>query len=175
MTSVADTSVKKSIVVNASVERAFEVFTSGFDSWWPRSHHIGKSPMKEAIIEGRVGGRCYTTQEDGTDCPWGQILVWEPPRRFVLAWMITHEWGYQPDLAQSSEVEVRFVPESATRTRVELEHRHLDRHGPGWQLLSDGVDGFEGWPLYLARYTRLFEAAGCNCASRRRASAAGSC
>jgi uncharacterized protein YndB with AHSA1/START domain len=86
MTSVADTSVKKSVTVNASVEHAFAVFTAEFDTWWPRSHHIGKSPMKQAIIETRAGGRCYTTQEDGTECDWGRILEWDPPHRFLLAW-----------------------------------------------------------------------------------------
>src|ERR1041385_2708792 len=93
--------VKKSITVRAPLERTFHVFTAEFDSWWPRSHHIGKSPMKRAVIEGRVGGRCYSEQVDGTDCPWGQILEWEPPHRFVMAWQITHEWGYEPDLAKS--------------------------------------------------------------------------
>src|SRR6476661_787964 len=96
--------VQKSITVRASVEKAFRVFTSDFDSWWPRSHHIGKSPMKRAIIEGRVGGRCYTEQEDGTDCPWGTIVEWDPPHRFMLAWQITHAWGFEPDRSKSSEV-----------------------------------------------------------------------
>ena len=86
--------VRKSIVVDTDPERAFTLFTDGFDSWWPRSHHIGKSPMTRAIVEGRVGGRCYSEQEDGTECRWGQVLVWEPPNRFVMAWQITHEWGY---------------------------------------------------------------------------------
>src|SRR3954471_15081763 len=108
MTSVADASVKKSITVNTTVERAFDVFTSGFDGWWPRSHHIGKSPMKKAIIEPGVGGRCYTTQEDGTDCDGGQVLEWNPPHRFVMAWQITSDWGFQPDLAKSSEVQITF-------------------------------------------------------------------
>jgi uncharacterized protein YndB with AHSA1/START domain len=109
--------VTKTISVNASPERAFHVFTAGYDTWWPRSHHIGKSPMKKAIIEGKAGGRCYTEQQDGTECDWGRVLVWEPPHRLVIAWQITHEWGYQPDLAQSSEVEVRFTPERRGHTR----------------------------------------------------------
>jgi uncharacterized protein YndB with AHSA1/START domain len=157
MTSVADTSVKKSIVVNTSVERAFELFTAGFDSWWPRSHHIGKSPMKQALIEGRVGGRCYSTQEDGTDCPWGQILTWEPPHRFVLAWQITHEWGFQPDLSKSSEVEVRFTPVPGG-TRVDLDHRHFERMGPEGETMRTGVSGPGGWSglldLFKARAER---------------------
>src|SRR5262245_46955887 len=102
--------VHKAITVNASAERAFRVFTEGVDAWWPRTHHIGKSPMTKAIMEGKVGGRCYSEQEDSTECDWGRILVWEAPRRIVLAWQITPEWGYQPDLAESSEVEIRFSP-----------------------------------------------------------------
>jgi len=157
MTSVADASVKKSIVVNTSVERAFEVFTSGFDGWWPRSHHIGKSPMKQAFIEGRVGGRCYSTQEDGTDCPWGQILAWEPPHRFVMAWQITHEWGFQPELSKSSEVEVRFTAVPGG-TRVDLDHRHFGRMGPEGEAMRTGVSGPGGWSglldLFKARAER---------------------
>ena len=146
--------VTKTISVNASPERAFQVFTAGYDTWWPRSHHIGKSPMKKAIIEGKAGGRCYTEQQDGTECDWGRVLVWEPPHRLVIAWQITHEWGYQPDLAQSSEVEVRFTPEGAG-TRVDLEHRHLDRHGAGAAAMRTAVDSPNGWggllQLYAAR------------------------
>jgi len=146
--------VTKTISVNASPERAFQVFTAGYDTWWPRSHHIGKSPMKKAIIEGKAGGRCYTEQQDGTECDWGRVLVWEPPHRLVIAWQITHEWGYQPDLAQSSEVEVRFTPEGAG-TRVDLERRHLDRHGAGAAAMRTAVDSPNGWggllQLYAAR------------------------
>ena len=149
MTSVAEASVKKSITVNASVEHAFEVFTAGYDSWWPRSHHIGKSPMQEAIIESRVGGRCYTKQVDGTECDWGEILAWDPPHRLVLAWKITHEWGYEPDLAKASEVEIRFTPEAGGGTRVDLEHRHFERMGPGGETMRTGVSGPGGWPALL--------------------------
>ena len=101
--------VRKSITVNASVEHAFHVYTAGFDSWWPREHHIGKSPMKRAIIEGAAGGRCYSEQVDGTECDWGRILVWDPPHRFVMAWQISPSWQYEPDLAKASEVDVRFT------------------------------------------------------------------
>jgi uncharacterized protein YndB with AHSA1/START domain len=160
MTTVTDVThvpVRKSIVVDASPERAFDVFTAGYDTWWPRSHHIGKSPMKKAIIEGRVGGRCYTEQEDGSECDWGRILVWEPPHRLVLAWQITHEWGYQPDLAQSSEVEVRFNPEPNGRTRVDLEHRHLERHGAGGAAMRTAVDSPNGWGGLLDLFRQTVE------------------
>jgi uncharacterized protein YndB with AHSA1/START domain len=151
MTTVTDATVKKSITVNTSVEQAFDVFTAGYDSWWPRTHHIGSSPMTEAIIEPRVGGRCYTRQLDGTECDWGQILEWDPPRRLVLAWQITHEWGYEPDLAKSSEVEITFTPQAGA-TRVELEHRHFERMGPGGQTMRTGVDAPGGWGSLLEEF-----------------------
>ena len=154
MTSVANTPagtagsvapVRKSITVKATVEHAFNVYTEGYDTWWPRSHHIGKSPMKKAIMEGKAGGRCYSEQVDGTECDWGRVLVWEPPNRIVLAWQITHEWGYEPDLAKSSEVEIRFSPEPGGGTRVDLEHRHFERHGAGGAVMKTAVDSPNGW------------------------------
>ncbi len=145
--------VHKSVTVKASAERAFQVFTEGFDTWWPRSHHIGKSPMTKAIIEGFPGGRCYNEQADGTDCPWGEILVWEPPRRFVMAWKISPQWQYEPDLAKSSEVEVRFTPEPDGSTRVDLEHRHFERMGEGWENTRNQVDSNKmGWSDLLEMY-----------------------
>jgi len=163
MTSTADHAsdvpVRKSITVKAGAERAFQVFTEGMDTWWPRSHHIGKSPMKKAIIEGRVGGRCYTEQVDGTDCDWGQVLVWEPPRRFVMAWQITHTWGYEPDLAKSSEVEVRFAPLPDGTTRVDLEHRYFERQGAGGAVMRTAVDSPGGWGDLLKLFAAQLEKA----------------
>jgi uncharacterized protein YndB with AHSA1/START domain len=154
-------SVKKTITVEASPERAFEVFTAGIDTWWPRTHHIGSSPMKKTIVEGRLGGRCYSEQEDGTDCDWGQILVWEPPHKFVMAWQISHEWGYQPDLARASEVEVRFSAVAEGRTRVDLEHRNFERMGPGGAQMRTMVDSPGGWgtlmEMFAARAAQLGE------------------
>jgi uncharacterized protein YndB with AHSA1/START domain len=147
-----DVPVRKSLTVKASPERAFEVFTTGMDTWWPREHHIGKSPMKKCIVEGRVGGRCYSEQMDGTDCEWGSVLAWDPPRRFVMAWQITTKWEYEPDLAKSSEVEVRFTPLGDGRTRVDLEHRHLSRHGAGFDGMRSAVDSPNGWDGTLARF-----------------------
>jgi len=149
-TSVAP--VRKSITVKAGAERAFEVFTQGIDTWWPRTHHIGKSPMKKAIIEGRAGGRCYSEQVDGTDCDWGEVLVWEPPRRFVMAWKITHQWGYEPDVKKASEVEVRFTPLEGGSTRVDLEHRYFERHGAGGAVMRAAVDSTGGWNDLLQLY-----------------------
>jgi len=144
--------VRKSVTVNASVERAFRVFTDDFDSWWPRTHHIGKSPMKKVIVEGRAGGRLYTDQVDGTECDWGTVLVWEPPHRFVWAWQISAQWQFEPDLAKASEVEVRFTAEADGRTRVDLEHRHLDRHGPDAAAIRTSIDSPNGWGTLLQMY-----------------------
>ena len=154
--------VVKSVTVKASAARAFDVFTLGLDSWWPRSHHIGKSPMKTAMIEPRAGGRCYSEQEDGTECDWGRVLIWEPPRRFVMAWQINPDWTYQPDLSKSSEVEIRFTSLPDGTTRVDLEHRHFERHGAGGEKMRKGVDSPGGWSdllgLYAARAAKAEEA-----------------
>jgi uncharacterized protein YndB with AHSA1/START domain len=155
MPDAVEQSVKKSVVVQASPEHAFAVFTEGYDTWWPRSHHIGKSPLTRAVIEGKAGGRCFSEQADGSECDWGRVLVWEPPHRLVIAWQITHEWGYEPDLAKSSEVEIRFTAQPDGSTRVDLEHRHFERHGAGSQAIRTAVDSSGGWAgllqLFAAR------------------------
>ncbi len=156
MTAVEAT-VRKSITVKASAERAFQVFTEGFDSWWPKSHHIGKSPMTKAVIEGFPGGRCYNQQADGTDCPWGEVLAWEPPTRFVMAWKINPQWQYDPDPAKSSEVEVSFTAEPDGSTRVDLEHRYFDRHGEGWEGMRQQVDSQGGWGMLLGLYAAVLK------------------
>jgi uncharacterized protein YndB with AHSA1/START domain len=158
MTSVIETTsspVRKTINVNTSVERAFHVFTEGFDTWWPRSHSIGQSALQKAVIESKSGGRCYQQSVDGTECEWGRILVWEPPRRFVLAWQLNAAWEYDPDMAKASEVEINFTPEPDGSTRVDLEHRHFDRHGAGAPVVRAGVDSPEGWGGLLQMYAAM--------------------
>lgn len=145
-------SVRKTVRVHASQARAFAVFTSGFDGWWPRSHHIGKAPMKRAVIEERAGGRCYSEQTDGTECDWGTVLAWEPSIRFVMAWQIRPDWQYEPDLAKSSEVEVRFTAEPDGMTRVDLEHRYFERHGAGGAEMRKAVESPNGWSDLLQLY-----------------------
>ena len=156
MTQAATAAVRKQIVVPASQQRAFEVFTSGFGDFKPREHNIMASPIAKTVFEPRVGGHIIDVAEDGTECRWARILAYEPPDRVVFSWDISPRWQLETDPDQTSEVEVRFFAETPERTRLELEHRHIDRHGPGWQLVTDGVDGDEGWPLYLARYAALF-------------------
>jgi len=157
MTASTANIVLKSVIVKASQEKAFRVFTEGFDSWWPREHHIGKSPMKKAIIEGHVGGRCYSEQMDGTDCPFGSVLAWEPPARFIMAWQINLQWQYEPDVAKSSEVEVRFTPQGDGSTRVDLEHRHFERMGDGWESMRTMVDGGMGWGALMGMFAAKAE------------------
>jgi len=151
--STADIPVRKTIVVKAGAAHAFRVFTEGFDTWWPRSHHIGKEPMRRAILEGRIGGRLYSEHVDGTECDWGTVLDWEPPHRFVFAWQINPQWQPDPDRARASEVEVTFTPLPDGSTQVDLEHRNLQRHGEGAEALRTAVDS--GWggllQLFAAR------------------------
>jgi uncharacterized protein YndB with AHSA1/START domain len=153
MTMAADPStdfpVRKSLTVKTSVAHAFNVFTDGFDSWWPRGHHIGSSPMKKGIIEGFAGGRCYSEQIDGSECDWGTVLVWEPPHRLVLAWQINPTWKYEPDIKKASEVEVTFTAQDDGGTRVELEHRYFHRHGEGFEKMREGVGAPGGWGTLL--------------------------
>jgi uncharacterized protein YndB with AHSA1/START domain len=155
MTQAADTVVRKEVVVEASIERAFSVFTDRFGDFKPREHNLLRAPITETTFEPRVGGHIYDRAEDGSECRWARILVYEPPTRVVFSWDIGPTWQIEPDPANASEVEVRFAAEGPDRTRVELEHRHIDRHGPGWDAVYHGVDGDGGWPLYLTRYAEL--------------------
>jgi len=138
--------VRKTIRVNATQARAFDVFTSGLGRWWPRDHGIGNKPMKAAVMETRLGGRWYELAEDGTQANVGRIIVWEPPQRFVMTWDINSHW--KPDTTISSEVEVRFVADGANATRVELEHRKFEQMGAeAGESMRKDVDG--GWPRLL--------------------------
>jgi uncharacterized protein YndB with AHSA1/START domain len=153
---IAIAPVRKTIRVNASAARAFDVFTSGLGKWWPRDHGIGKLPMREAVMETRLGGRWYELGEDGAQTNVGKIIVWEPPARFVMTWDINSQW--KPDTTVSSEVEVRFIAEGANATRVELEHRRFEQMGvEGGEKMRKGVDG--GWPKMLERFKAQAEAA----------------
>lgn len=145
--------VRKQIIVEATQERAFRVFTEQVDRWWPRSHHIGKSPLKKAVLEPRLGGRWYSTCEDGSECSVGKVLAWEPPGRVLLAWQITAQWTFDP--AFMTEVEVIFIADGPTRTRVELEHRNLERYGEGASAVRTSIDAPGGWGLILSEFARV--------------------
>jgi uncharacterized protein YndB with AHSA1/START domain len=149
--------IRRHIVVNAPVERAFSVFTTQFGDFKPREHNLLSVPVAETVFEPRVGGRIYDVGSDGSRCEWARVLVFEPPTLVVFSWDIGPTWQVESDTGKTSEVEVRFIAETADRTRVELEHRHLDRHGPQWRSVADGVGGDAGWPLYLQRYEELVD------------------
>ena len=147
--------VRREIVVEAPAERAFRVFVERFDGIKPREHNLLAAEIEATVLEPRAGGRIYDRAVDGSECEWGTLLAYEPPDRIVFSWNITPRWQVEPDPARRSEVEVRFLAEGPDRTRVALEHRHLERHGEDWQGVRDGVDSPGGWPLYLERYAAL--------------------
>jgi len=149
------TSMRSEIVVDAPIERAFAVFTEQFDRIKPREHNMLGVDIAETVFEPRVGGSIYDRGVDGSECRWARVLAYEPPERVVFSWDIGPTWQIETDPDRASEVEVRFVAESPERTRVELEHRHIDRHGDGWEGVREGVSADQGWPLYLQRYADL--------------------
>jgi uncharacterized protein YndB with AHSA1/START domain len=155
MTQAAATRVVKEIVVEAPIERAFTVFTAQFGDVKPPEHNLLDSPLVETVFEPRVGGHIYDRGEDGSECRWARVLAFDPPYRVVFSWDIGPTWQLETNPENASEVEVRFIAEGPERTRVELEHRNLDRHGPGWESIVDGIDGPDGWPLYLERFAAL--------------------
>jgi uncharacterized protein YndB with AHSA1/START domain len=149
------TTVKTSIEVNAPQQRAFEVFTRDFGAFKPPDHNLLTVPIAETVVETHVGGHVVDRGVDGSECRWARVLAYEPPDRFIFSWDISPSWQIETDPAKTSEVEVSFTTLAEDRTRVEIEHRHLDRHGDGWTGVREGVGGGEGWPLYLNRYTDL--------------------
>ena len=151
-TQATDTSIRHSIVVDAPIERAFSVFTDGFGAFKPREHNLLGVDIAETVFETHVGGHIYDRGVDGSECRWARVLAFEPPDRVVFSWDISPQWQVETDPDRTSEVEVRFVAESTERTRVELEHRNLDRHGDGWEGVRGMVAGEGGWPLYLDRF-----------------------
>lgn len=147
--------VRKRVVVDVSAVRAFEIFVQRFGDFKPVEHNLLSTPIVQTVFESRVGGHIYDRGADGQECRWARVLVFDPPHRVVFSWDIGPQWEIEPDPELCSEVEVRFIAERPERTRVELEHRHLGRHGPGWTSVSEGVAADEGWPLYLTRYVAL--------------------
>ena len=156
MTQAAAEVVRRQIVVDAPIDHAFTVFTDRFGDFKPPEHNLLRVPIAETVFEPKVGGHIYDRGTDGSECRWARILTYEPPHRVVFSWDIGPTWQIETDPDRTSEVEVTFTAETPGRTRVELEHRHFDRHGPGWESVRDGIAGDQGWPLYLARYAGLF-------------------
>ncbi|MGH8861390.1 MAG: SRPBCC family protein [Jatrophihabitantaceae bacterium] len=156
MTQAPAAVVRRQIVVAAPIDAAFAAFTERFGDFKPPEHNLLAAPIAETVFEPRVGGHIYDRATDGSECRWARVLAYEPPDRVVFSWDIGPQWQLETEPGNTSEVEVRFVAESPQRTRLELEHRNIDRHGPGWQAVSDGVADDAGWPLYLARFAALF-------------------
>jgi uncharacterized protein YndB with AHSA1/START domain len=151
-TETTETSISQSVTVDAPRERAFSVFTEGLDDWFPREYNLLAVDIEKRTFEPHEGGRVYDVGTDGSECSWGKVLVYDPPDRVVFAWAISPIWQIEEDDARVSEVEVRFTAESPERTRVELEHRHLDRHGEGWEGLRASLTAEGGWEWCLQRY-----------------------
>ncbi len=149
---IPNTAVRSSIVVDAPIERAFSVFTDGIGTWWPPENHILQAELAKMVFEPRVGGNVYDIGVDGSECRWSRVLAYEPPNSFVISWDINLQWQIESDPNRTSEVEVRFVPEGPSRTRVDLEHRHLDRHGDGWEGMRAAVGSPNGWQSGLERF-----------------------
>jgi uncharacterized protein YndB with AHSA1/START domain len=144
-TQTAQTAVTTAIDVQAPIEHAFRVFTEGIGSWWDPGHHILKAELAEMVFEPRVGGHIIDRGTDGSECRWSRVLAYEPPRLVRFSWDISAGWELESDPAKTSEIEVTFTPDGSDQTRVVLTHRHLDRHGDGWESMRDAVR--EGWSL----------------------------
>jgi uncharacterized protein YndB with AHSA1/START domain len=152
------TSIRHEVVVEAPIERAFSVFTKGFGSFKPPEHNMLGVDIAETVFELREGGNVYDRGVDGSECRWARVLAYEPPNRVVISWDISPQWQIETDPEKTSEVDVRFIAEAPDRTRVELEHRNIDRHGKGWEAVREGVDADAGWPLYLHRFADVLAA-----------------
>jgi uncharacterized protein YndB with AHSA1/START domain len=145
--------VRQSVVVRRPLAETFALFTDGLDSWWPlHTHSIaadtfeGRVGVESITFEKRVGGRVLERMSDGTEAPWGTILAWEPPTRFVMSWKPTMVDG------PSTEVEITFTSLGGGETRIDLEHR-------GWELLDPDPAhkaGYnEGWRELFARFQKV--------------------
>jgi uncharacterized protein YndB with AHSA1/START domain len=151
------TSIRAEVTVGAPVDRAFSVFTERMHEIKPPEHNMLGVDIAETIFEPRTGGRIYDRGTDGSEFQWATVIAFEPPARVVFSWNLSPNWQIEPDPQKRSEVEVRFIAEGSDRTRVELEHRHLDRHAKGWESVREAVAGPDGWSLYLNRYEALLE------------------
>jgi uncharacterized protein YndB with AHSA1/START domain len=144
--------VKRTIRVDVPIEKAFQVFVERMGEWWPASHHIAMEPFKEIVVEKREGGRWFERDSHGAECEWGRVLLWQPPRRLILSWNLQPDFKYSPDQTRASEVALQFSAEGPTATRLEFEHRYLERHGEGFEKLFASVDSAGGWTKILEAF-----------------------
>lgn len=160
---IAEAVVRKSIRVEAPIERTFSVFVEQMETWWPATHHIGNTPFQTIFVEPRVGGRWYERNVEGAECDWGTVLKWDPPHLVCFSWHVgpghdSPDWKFDPDMSRASEVEIRFTTEGSA-TLVELEHSKLERHGEGHQQLRALFDGPGAWEGILAEFAKAFHRA----------------
>lgn len=155
MTDPQSSTIRQAVTVPISPAAAFAAFTQRLGDFKPPEHNLLSAPIAETVLEPRVGGAIVDRGVDGSECRWARILAFEPPARLVFSWDIGPTWQIESDPARCSEVEVRFLPDGPGGTRVEIEHRNIDRHGPGWEAVRAGVDSEGGWPLYLARFAAV--------------------
>ncbi|MBU3064735.1 SRPBCC family protein [Nocardia sp. NEAU-G5] len=150
--------VRIEFLVEAPPGKAYEVFTAGIGSWWPRTHHLGTGTLAEVIVEPQVGGRLVNRETDGTECPWGTVLIWSPPGHFAFSWDISLDWKHQPDRARTSRVDITFSAAGPDRTRVTLVHSGLENHGDGWESMRAAVADPNGWPAIQDLYGKAVAA-----------------
>jgi hypothetical protein len=149
--------VRKSVLVQVPIDRAFSIFVGQMETWWPAEHHIGDQPFHLIVVEPRVGGRWYERDKEGQECDWGQVRAWDPSHGVTLSWHLGPDWKFNADLDKASDVEIRFRAEGPSSTMVELEHRGIERHGEGYQKLRDVLDSPNAWTLTLESFAKRTE------------------
>jgi uncharacterized protein YndB with AHSA1/START domain len=144
-------SLRCSLLVPGPTEHAFAVFTDELADWWVTEYTwSGPEALAELGMEPRAGGMLYEIGPYGFRADWGRVLTWDPPRRLVFAWQLGPDRVPVPDPARASEVEVLFLPDESEWTRVELAHRHFDRHGEAAEGYREALTA--GWHELLTRY-----------------------
>ncbi|MFC4946187.1 SRPBCC family protein [Pseudonocardia sp. GCM10023141] len=141
------------VTVALPLDKAFGVFTSSINSWWPHQFHIGAAEVAEVVLESGEGGRWYERGVDGVECDWGRVLAWEPPNRLVFTWQINGMWQFDPDPTHASEIEATFAADGPDQTTVTVEHRYFERL-EGGQAINDAIRGGGGWELLLDGFAK---------------------
>lgn len=148
--SESDVHVTRTISVPLTPQAAFDLFTARMSEFWPASHSIGATPFETVVMEPKVGGRWFERSADGAECPWGRVLVWEPPHRVVLAWQLDADWRYDPEF--ETDVAVTFVETEPGRTKLELRHGHLERFGERAAEMKATFESPNAWGSILDAY-----------------------
>jgi uncharacterized protein YndB with AHSA1/START domain len=151
-------SIHESVSVGVPQEKAFYAFAQQMTSWWPKRYTWSGTELNHIVLEPEAGARWYEVSESGKEEPdWGRLLVWEPPSRIVLSWMISPDRSTETDPSHASEVEAKFSADGEAQTRVEVIHRGFRNHGEGWESYREGMAGDEGWPAILQAFGEYLE------------------